>query len=310
MIRFHMAARLCCCLVLAGFGAGSALAQSAGSSAQHLRFDSPEAWALKYFTSSTLLSGLRPPEGVDEERRTGSINIGFELGWIPELNSERARVGFSGRKMEDVSKAPLLARPVLRVGLPWKLSLLAAGPPPVRVFGVTPRLFAFGLERPILERRQWTLSWRGYGQVGSAKSSFTCPKHVLGFPAGSPNNPSGCIGESSDIAYLRYAGTEVGYSYRIPKMPKVIPHLAGGINFIDGAFQVNAPLQTRFDRTRMWTHGKTFSGTAGISYLFTDRVALTVDAFYTPLSVRRQPNGPRTNDGLFNLRALISYTIR
>jgi hypothetical protein len=142
------------------------------------------------------------------------------------------------------------------------------------------------------------------------KSSFTCPKHVLGFPSGSPNNPSGYIAESSDIAYLRYAGTEVEYSYRIPKMPRVIPHLAGGINFIDGAFQVNAPLQTRFDRTRMWTHGKTFSGSAGISYLLTDRAALTVDAFYTPLSIRRQAGGPRTNDGLFNLRALISYTIR
>ena len=29
---------------------------------QHLSFDAPEAWALKYFTSVTLLSGLEPPK--------------------------------------------------------------------------------------------------------------------------------------------------------------------------------------------------------------------------------------------------------
>src|SRR5438876_830324 len=47
---------------------------------------------------------------------------------------------------------------------------------------------------------------------------------------------------------------------------------------------------------------KTFSESAGVSYLLTKRVALTVDAFYTPLSVRRTAGAPRTNDGPFNAR--------
>jgi hypothetical protein len=64
------------------------------------------------------------------------------------------------------------------------------------------------------------------------------------------------------------------------------------------------------DRTRLWTRGGTFSGTGGASYLLTKRVALTVDAFYSPLWVKRNPSAPRTNDGLFNVRALLSYTIR
>src|SRR6266853_4086247 len=93
---------------------GDAVAQSA---VQHLSFDSPEAWALKYFASSTLLSGLQPPEMIDEERGTGSITVGLETGWLPALNPERARVGFSGKKQEDVNKAPIFMRPVLRVGL-------------------------------------------------------------------------------------------------------------------------------------------------------------------------------------------------
>jgi hypothetical protein len=290
---------------------GDAIAQSGtNATVRRLSFDSPEAWALKYFTSSTLLSGLQPPEMIDEERGPGSVTVGLEAGWLPALNSERARVGFSGKKQEDVNKAPVLIRPSVRVGLPWRLSLVAAGPPPARVFGVTPRLFAFGLERPILERRQWTLGWRAYGQVGSVKSNFTCPHQVLAFPAGSTGNPSGCIGESADVASLRYAGTEVQFAYRISKIPRLTPHVAAGINLIEGEFQVNAPLETKVDRTRLWTRGKTFSGSAGVSYFLTKRVALTVDTFYTPLWVRRTPGAPRTNDGLFNVRALLSFRLR
>jgi hypothetical protein len=288
---------------------GSALAQSMNSApVQHLNFDRPEAWALKYFTSTTLLSGLQPPEPIDEERRIGSVTVGLEMGWIPALNADQARVGFSGRKQEDVNKVPVLIRPSVRVGLPWRFSLVAAGPPPIRAFGVTPRLFAFGLERPILEREWWSLGWRGSGQVGSLKAAITCPREALGFPGGSPGNPSGCIGESADAVYLRYAGTEIQYTRRISRAPRLTPHVAAGINFIAGKFQVNAPLATRVDRTQLWTHGATFSGTAGVSYMLTKRAAFTVDAFYTPLFVRRNAAGPRTNDGLFNVRALLSYT--
>src|ERR1044072_6270979 len=101
---------------------------------QRLGFDSPEAWALKYFTSITLMSGLEPPETLGEERRTGSLTAGLEFGWMPSLSAERARVGFSGRKQEDLNKTPIFARPVVRVGLPWRFSLTAAGPIPANMF--------------------------------------------------------------------------------------------------------------------------------------------------------------------------------
>jgi hypothetical protein len=182
-----------------------------------------------------------------------------------------------------------LIRPSVRVGLPWRFSVVAAGPPPVGAFGITPRLFFFGLERPILERHQRSLSWRAYGQVGSVKSAFTCPHRALAFPAGSPDNPSGCIGESADVASLRYAGTEVQFTHRISQMPRLTPQVAARVNLIDGAFQVNAPLETRFDRTRLCTRGKTFSGSAGVSYLLTKRVALTVDGFYSPSGFGEAP---------------------
>jgi hypothetical protein len=292
------------------FVAVACLAAQSGMASKvlHVGFNTPDGWALKYYTSATLLSGLEPPEANSEERHLGSINVGLEMGWLPALTPERARVGFSGKL--DLNKAPIFARPVVRVGLPWRLSLVVAGPLPVEVYGVTPRLFALGLERPIVERNRWRLGWRGYGQVGSVKGAFTCPSSVLAFPPRSPGNPSGCVAASSDVAYLHYAGTEVQFAYRIPKIPKLIPHLAGGANLIDSTFQVNAPLTTKLDRNRLWTRGATFTGSAGVSYLLTSRIALTVDAFYTPLWVRRDAAGQRTIDGLFNVRALLSYNLR
>jgi hypothetical protein len=299
MSRIHHAFLLC------------ALAAGASAQTQHLDFDRPEAWALKYFTSSTLMNGLQPPEPLFERRGAGSITVGLEMGWLPRLNADRARVGFTGRKEEDVNKIPGIARPVIRVGLPWRFSVIAAPTLPVEVSGVRPRLFALGVERPIFERDQWNLGWRVYGQTGSVKAAFTCPSKALAYPARSPQNPSGCVAESDDSAYLRYAGAELHFAHRIPGAPRLTPHIAGAINYINSAFQVNAPLQNdRVDHSRLATHGKTFSGSAGVSYMLTERFGLTVDAFYTPLSVRRVSGGPRTNDGLFNLRALLSYALR
>ncbi len=52
----------------------------------HLGFDTPEAWGLKYFASTTLLSGLPAPE-PPEGHRVGSLSVGFELGWLPTLDA-------------------------------------------------------------------------------------------------------------------------------------------------------------------------------------------------------------------------------
>ncbi len=275
----------------------------------HISFDRPEAWGLKYFASTTLLSGLEPappPEGY----HIGSVSLGFEMDWLPALDAGQRRIGFNGTSLEDLNKAPILVRPVVRVGLPGKFSLIAAAPPPFHVFGLTPHLIEFGLERPLWAHNEWLLSWRGYGQVGSIKGAFTCPKSVLGFAPGSPENAGSCVGESADVASLRYFGNEVQLAYRIPGRPKLVPHIAVGGNLIDGAFQVHAPIVGALDETHLWTRGGTFSSSAGVTYAITKRAAFTVDAFYTPLWVKRSPGAPTTNDGLFNVRALLSYSIR
>jgi hypothetical protein len=275
----------------------------------HLGFERPEAWGLKYFTAASMLSGLQPIESP-EGHRVGSFNLGFETGWLPELDAGQQKIGFKGSVPEDLNKAPIFARLVVRVGLPGKFTAVVAAPPPFEVFGITSHLLAFGLERPLVERPQWTLGWRGYGQVGNVKGAFTCPHSVLGFAPGSPSNPTECVGESADVATMRYAGMELQFSHRLRSVPKLVPHVAAGGNWIDGAFQVHAPVQDGLDQTRLWTRGGTFTGTGGVTYAMTRRAAFTVDAFYTPLWVQRTATAPRTNDGLFNVRALISYSFR
>ena len=276
---------------------------------EHIGFDRPEAWGLKYFASTSLLSGLQPPIGPDGYH-TGSLNLGFEIGWIPALDAGQRRIGFDGTSLEDLNKAPVFPRLVVRIGLPDKFSFVAAAPPPLHVFGVTSHLFAMGLERPLIIRPVWTFSWRGYGQVGSIKGAFTCPASVLAFTPGSAGNPTACVSESADAASLRYVGSEFQLAYHSGRTPKLIPHIAVGGNFIDGVFHTHAQELSVLDESRLWTHGGTISTTGGITYLLSERIGFTADVFYSPLSVKRNPMAPLTNDGLFNVRALINYDFR
>lgn len=264
---------------------------------------------MKYFVSATMLSGLVPID-PSEGHRIGAVTIGLELGWLPTLDAGQTKIGYDGHAPEDLNKAQLFARPVVRVGLPWKLTAIVAAPPPFRTFGITPRILAFGVERPIFEGKQWTIGWRGYGQVGDVKGAFTCPTSVLAFAPGTPGNETRCTGESADVVSLHYIGSELEASYRIPSMPKLVPHIAVGGNFIDGAFQVHAPVVAGMDNTRLWTRGGTFTSTEGVTYAISKHVAFTVDAFYTPLFVKRSATTPDTNDGLFNVRAMVSYSFQ
>ena len=275
-----------------------------------LGFDRPESWALKYFASATLMSGLTPADGSPETRHPGSLTMGIEFASLPTLDSGQTRVGFFGTSPEDLNKAPIFVRPQLRVGLPWQLTAIVAGPPPFEVFGITSHILDLGLERPILERPRWTMGWRGYGQLGTVEGAFTCSKNVLGYAPGSFNNPESCTGLSADTATLHYVGSELQFAYRSPRIPKLVPHVASGVNYISAAFQVHAPLQGGLDQSRLWTRGFTASESGGVSYLVNRQMVFTVDAFYTPLWVQRHPGSPRTNDGLFNVRALIAYNFR
>jgi hypothetical protein len=269
-----------------------------------LSFDRPEAWAMKYFTSATFLSGLVTPDAMSP----GAVVVGFEGGWLPSLSQAEQRVGFNGTAMEDLNHAPVFFRPRLAVGLPGRLSVIAAVVPPVRSFDVTARLAALAVDWAMIDRGDWSLGWRAHGQLGTVTAAVTCPSSVVAFAPGSADNPRGCNAESSDVTSLRYGGVELHASRRISET--LAPHVAIGVNVIDGVFQTNALTFGALDRSRMSARGVTFSASAGVGYAIGERFAVAADAFYTPLTVRRAAADPSSIDPLVNARVLVTYRVR
>ncbi len=260
---------------------------------------------MNYFTSATLLSGLSVPRS----RAPGSIEIGAELDWIPQLSSAQQRVGFNGTKDEDLNKAPIFGRPRVTIGLPWQFALTLSYVPPIRIFGIKPNLFAFALERPLYAHNSWTIGMRLYGQIGSAEGAFTCPGEAVQFSPGSPGNIYGCEKKSADKSFQHYAGFELSGAYRIERLRGLTPYIAVAGNFLDTQVNVNAQTFGILDRTRLKAETWTFSASAGMAYPLTNKLTLSVGMFYSPLWVTRPPATSSQNDALFNVRALLSYQL-
>lgn len=284
---------------------GKTLAQDIISETEFLNSNRPEAWGMNYFTSITLLSGLSVPHS----REFGSVEGGAEVDWIPQLSQEERRIGFNGTKVEDLNKAPIFGRPRLTLGLPWNFALTLSYLPPVRIFGIKPNLFAFALERPLYEQDSWTFGMRMYGQIGDVEGAITCPGSVAKFPPGSPENFYGCNNPSADKQIQRYAGLEFSGSYRIDELGGLAPYLAVAGNFLDTQVHVNAETFGILDRRSLVSETWTFSFSAGVSYPLTNKLNMSVGMFYSPLWVTRPPATISENDGLLNVRALLTYQL-
>src|SRR4051794_13769854 len=98
MFHWRIARILILTLGLAGTAAWNARAQNGGTSYTfrnnyHIGFERPEAWGLKYFASASLLSGLPAPQ--PEHYGTGTITVGLEMDWVPQLDEGQQRIGFN-----------------------------------------------------------------------------------------------------------------------------------------------------------------------------------------------------------------------
>ena len=301
----HYRCLICLVYLLVTLSSGQALAQVVINETEFLHSDRPEAWAMNYFTSATLLSGLSVPRS----RALGSIEVGAELDWVPQLNSAQRQVGFNGTKEEDLNKAPIFGRPRITFGLPGRFALTLSYVPPIRIFGIKPNLFAFALERPLYERDAWTIGMRLYGQIGNVEGAFTCPGEVARFPPGSSENFYGCEKKSADKSIQRYAGLELSGAYRIEQLGGLTPYIAVAGNFLDAQVHVNAQTFGILDRTHLEAKTWTFSASAGVAYPLADKLMLSVGMFYSPLWVTRPPATSSQNDAFINVRALLTYQL-
>ncbi len=273
---------------------------------EDLDSERPEAWAMFYFTSVSLFSGL----GTPKSRDLGDVEAGLELGNIPTLDEEQRTVGFDGTKEEDLNKSPIFARGRLTIGLPWKLSLLLGYTPPIKVFGVKPHIFSYGLERPVYERGPWTLGLRAYGQVGHVEGAFTCPGEAASKPPGSPGNPYGCEGKSKDKVTTNYWGLELSGSYRADALRGLTPWVSLAGNYLDTRFQVKADTFGFRDRERLKADTGTVTLGLGLLYPLTEKIDVSVGMSFTPLWVTRPPATSDDTDPLLNARSVVTYRFR
>lgn len=272
---------------------------------ERLASDRPEAWAMQRLGSLTLLTAFGPPTRVEP----GSVRLGVELGWIPHLSEDKRRVGFDGQKVEDMNQAPLLARPRVEIGLPWKLSLEAAYMPSVEVFDVRPNHLALALGRPLLEGGGASLGLRLLGQWGRIRATVTCPSELVAFGDDPANNPFGCEEESRDETTVRSLGLELTGSLRPDRGRGIVPHLSVGVHRFDNEFQVDTLRFGFRDRQRLTSRATTLSVTGGVDIPAGERSAVALALFYSPLEVDRRDR-PRRTETLLNVRLQASYRLR
>ena len=265
---------------------------------EELDWDRPEAWAMKFFNSVSLLTGL----GAPEERRKWSFEIGLELDSIPQLSEDQWRIGFNGAKVEDLNRLPAFFRPRVTIGMPAKLSLDIAWVPPVELNGVKANLFAVGLERPFYANGALVLGGRIYGQIGTIKGDLTCTAEEASYPPGPPDNIWGCEAPSEDELSLNHVGFAFTGGYLVKK---TMFHWGLAANYMDMEFQVDALTDGILDRSLLLASGWTWSVNGGASWKLSQRFSIAAELFYSPLSVMRPPSTKTENDPLINLRTML-----
>ncbi len=273
---------------------------------EELDFSRPEAWAMKYFGSMNLLTGFGSPHPIP----AGTIDIGLELDWVPSLNDAQRTVGFEGTKLEDLNKTSVFIRPWFVFGLPNDVSLTLTYVPPVNAFGVKPHLFGAAIGRPVYQGEKWRLGLRGYGQFGTIEGAFTCDEETVAAGSDPVRNPFDCREVSEDRYTLGSFGVEVSSAFRADAAGKLEPYVGVALNYLDADFQVNARYSGLIDRTLLLADGFTESFTGGVSYAITERFSISGEVFDSPLDVIRPPSNASQNDGLLNIRSLITYRIR
>ena len=293
-------------VALAVASAAPARAQSVVAETETLDFDRPEAWGMKYYASLALLTSM----GVPEKRAAGSVDLGFEGSYVPQMSDDERRIGFNGTKLEDVNKTSFFGRIRGSVGLGKGLALELGYTPPVEVGGAKPNILALALGRPFDLSPTWRLGVRGYGQIGTIEADITCSADEVAAGDDVQQNPFQCVEPSRDESRQKVIGLELVAGYDGDSRFK--PYVGLGLSYMDLEFQVNALYSDGLveDHNLQLTSGTTVSATAGLTFEANARWRVTAELFYAWLRVTRPPSTTSGNEGFFNGRVFVSYRIR
>jgi opacity protein-like surface antigen len=283
-----------------------ARAQLVLAETETLDFNRPESWGMKYFVSLSLLTGMSVPQ----KRAAGSVDLGFEGGYVPQLSDAERRIGFNGTKLEDVNKTSFFGRVRGSVGLGKGVAVELAYTPPVEWGGAKPNIFALALGRPIELAPSWRLGVRGYGEIGTIRADVTCSAAEVAAGDDLQANPFRCVRPSEDETRQKVVGLELVAGYDGHSRFK--PYAGIGLNYMDLEFHINAVYSGGRveDHTIQRTSGTTVSATAGLTFAASNRVHVTAELFYSWLTVERPPSATSANEGFLNGRVFVSYRVR
>jgi hypothetical protein len=268
-----------------------------------LEDDRPEAWAMKYFTSISVLSGYGPLE----KREAGWIDLGMEIMDIPHLGEGYRRVGFNGVKDENLNNAPFMFRPRVSYYFHPRLAVTVSYVPPIEVWGITPNILSGALEWRVLERGAWSLGARLYGQTGSVKGPFSCSEdNVLG-GEDFERNPFGCNRVAKDRVSMDYFGAEFSVARRFAGIGGLTPFFSAGWNSMHMQTDLDSSLFFEPHRRTEIATDDTYSLVGGARIPVGDRWTVGLQVYYSPLDVLRLGKEKAENDSLIHARLQFVY---
>jgi hypothetical protein len=266
-----------------------------------LASDTPEAWAMRYFAGTTLMTSF----GETARLAPWRWNIAFDLGSIPHLSDAQQRVGFGGFKNEDLNKSPVFGRLRLALGLPGDWVAELGYTPPLEIGGSRARnVVALAVGRRLFDSDAFTLSIRALGQVGRVQGDITCPARVAGV-TDPLQNPEGCRAPSQDTFTTNYYGIDATAGWEAGEWKW---HAGAGIVRTQLSVQVDALVLASRDRSRLTSDGNLPWLTIGARRELGPRWSLAAELLYVPLDVRRPPDFSRSNDPLTSVRAQLRYS--
>lgn len=297
-----------CLLVAAWMSSGRAGAQSPiFAPHEELSTERPEAWAMTYFGSALLATGLGSPTALSP----GTLELGLEGGWLPSLSRRQRTVGFNGTKEEDLNRTSVVGRLRGRIALPGRLALEAAFVPPVESDGVDPRFYSLGLALASPEWPRWRGGLRLHTDFGNLTGDLTCPAAVAAAGEDPIANPYGCQGPSHDEIRYRIVSLEATVALA-PRGPlELSPYVALGVHRFDETFQVDSRWLDLVDRSRLHAEDTTWSIAGGLAGSLAARWGWSAEVFYSPLSpVSRDFGRTTSTDNLVNARLLLRWRSR
>lgn len=283
--------------------AGTARAQTAPLEVhdnERLAGDRPEAWAMHYMDSATLMTSFGAAPALD----SGQWNVAIDLGHIPSLGVAQRRVGFNGTKSEDLNKTPVFGRLRLALGLPGNWLAEVGVTPPLEIDGARPRhLVAAALGRRVYIRSDFSASARVFGQNGSVEGDFTCPRQVAG-PPDALRNPYGCHAPSRDRVRLDHYGIDLTVDWQRADWNW---HATAGAVRHETQVQVDALTFGVHDLTRLVARDTTPYFSTGLRRRLGPHWSAAVELLHAPLPVRRSEGAARESDPLTSLRLQVRY---